>query len=660
VFFGLLVLTILKYVPLWARWILPYHDVLYAYQGFYLYYNEFFINNQLLQWIPYGQYGVHATDLFQTGLSPARIFVGFFGLIFRVTDTLLLFNISLFTEECILLIGIYLLAKKNFRFQTTVFFVCVTVILSSINIRTNYVGFQLYYSLPIILYFIQKFFDNAKFSYILTAMNIFVLSLLGTTGYSIAVQFLPINIFVIIFFCTRIKDWRRFVSITRNDFLVSLVLFMGFLIFMSAYAVHLLDIKNNMELLSSGRDAETFGNSLNTFLSYARFPNHLDFFDLFTPVLYVMDYAIYTGLLTLCFLIFSFVGRRPPVYWMSLITLIILVLFSLGDRTPIAGFFYYYYPVMKYYRHVGYVIIFWIIFAPILAGFGLDYWIGKFPQKESKFVKLAVVALIAVALFDLTHYRYLIFEHALKAKQFSAPVHDHVFRPYDYGYQPMRTESPKNQRAHDSRFIGTYPVSTHYVISYQMADWDPCSPQVLKVDYLNPYVAQYLRRQGAAISAQEFVLPENKALMSSLGCGQSKIKILRNPSSLESEIVPKQLRVTEYSANHIRIQADIRDTLPVWLYYADAWHPAWQALVNSRPQSILQMNHAFKGVKLTSLVNDIIFKYDNKPVRIAEYILMIYSIVWGGFFLGLFGRCLFFSFGNSESTVLLDMENENN
>lgn len=49
-----------------------------------------------------------------------------------------------------------------------------------------------------------------------------------------------------------------------------------------------------------------------------------------------------------------------------------------------------------------------------------------------------------------------------------------------------------------------------------------------------------------------------------------------------------KIRVTAFSANELELEATVENESGLWLYYADAWHPAWKASVNDEEAPILR------------------------------------------------------------------------
>ena len=64
-----------------------------------------------------------------------------------------------------------------------------------------------------------------------------------------------------------------------------------------------------------------------------------------------------------------------------------------------------------------------------------------------------------------------------------------------------------------------------------------------------------------------------------------------------------------FSAN--RVVVKVRTDAPAWLYYADAFHPAWHATLNGRPARIYRANLGFKAVAVDSGLSEVVFTFDD-------------------------------------------------
>jgi uncharacterized membrane protein YfhO len=99
-----------------------------------------------------------------------------------------------------------------------------------------------------------------------------------------------------------------------------------------------------------------------------------------------------------------------------------------------------------------------------------------------------------------------------------------------------------------------------------------------------------------------------------------------------------KIKVIDFKANEIVLEADVQEGSGSWLFYADAWHPGWGAFVNGKPIPVAQANIAFKSIYLKKGANNVRFVFDNKRSKITGHFLIISGLVF--MFILLFGIVL--------------------
>ncbi len=67
--------------------------------------------------------------------------------------------------------------------------------------------------------------------------------------------------------------------------------------------------------------------------------------------------------------------------------------------------------------------------------------------------------------------------------------------------------------------------------------------------------------------------------------------------------------VIAFSSNRLSLRLRRPLESGLWLYYADAWHPRWGALVEGRPATVVRANGAFKAVYLPPGAASVEFRY---------------------------------------------------
>jgi hypothetical protein len=87
-------------------------------------------------------------------------------------------------------------------------------------------------------------------------------------------------------------------------------------------------------------------------------------------------------------------------------------------------------------------------------------------------------------------------------------------------------------------------------------------------------------------------------------CGASP---LNEGTASSIEVDPASGKITEFSSNHVSIT--VKSAYPVFLYYADAYHPSWQVVLNGNPHTLVRANYAYKGASLPSGENKVEFRF---------------------------------------------------
>lgn len=88
------------------------------------------------------------------------------------------------------------------------------------------------------------------------------------------------------------------------------------------------------------------------------------------------------------------------------------------------------------------------------------------------------------------------------------------------------------------------------------------------------------------------------------------------------------LRVIDFNANKLVLEANITAEKGVWLVYADADHPGWHAFVDKKEVPVEKAYFAFKAVWLDSGQHSVEFKYWNGLMSIFSYVLAIFSTIF--------------------------------
>ncbi|MFQ5428208.1 MAG: hypothetical protein ACE5EZ_04415 [Thermodesulfobacteriota bacterium] len=354
---------------------------MFEFQIFYYFYNDLFFAGEIPRWLSFVSYGMQSDPSLIGNLTATQCVSMLMGLIFRIKSVIFLYNLAILFEQLILLVGTYLLARCLFKDKTTVIFVSIITICSSVVLFQPYFNFHIYSYLPLIIFFITRFFSTTKLRYLMLSGICFSASFFGSATYCIPIEALAIMVIFGVLFCAHLKRWRLFLSPSRGDLLVSGALF---LIFITTAGCFYYFIANSMEFtdgLSIGRDPVTHATYLDTYLSYG---SDTIGFKKFTALIFpapkfvLTDITLHIGLISLAFVLYALIFVRSAVFIAFAAIIALFTLFSLGPKTPVAELLYYYFPMMKYYRHVGHTVGNFKVFLPFMAGFGLDHFLKRF------------------------------------------------------------------------------------------------------------------------------------------------------------------------------------------------------------------------------------------------------------------------------------------
>ena len=386
------------------------HD---SFQYFTLQY--YFLNNvvnsgQIPQWIPFMTQGTVANFWYflQAGLFQNILLNS--PLLFKNINFLIFFNLGIFIDKLILLIGVWLLAKRFFSSIFTVFFVALTSLASSIWVSQIWWNFHLYYALPLILYLLHTFLDKKKWIYLFLAGSLLAIQTLGSLFYFLPITTLVIFLYFLFYSIFNFKEvvqdiknlkwsWFSFVSLFS-------IIFLLILIYLALKVGTGQLIKYNPERNLDGTV------SLGTFLYYAGSLNLAKWIELFSGISPTLDYTLYLGIICPALIILGLIFNLKKRYLHFFLLTATLLFFSRG--TLLSVFFYYSWPFMKFFRHLALVSPLVRFFLCFLAGFGLEA-ILVYNKKEWKglsFISLVTLAFltlgISVILLKLTSEPYVV------------------------------------------------------------------------------------------------------------------------------------------------------------------------------------------------------------------------------------------------------------
>ena len=141
------------------------HDGLHYFTLQYFFLNNAAIYGEVPQWIPFMTHGSIATWWYSV-LGVCGIWANMLlqcGPLIKNMNFLNIYYAGMFMDELVLLVGTWLLGRRFFSSPLTVFFVCISVMGSSIWATQPYFNFYHFYTLFLaIIHFIHRFLDEGE------------------------------------------------------------------------------------------------------------------------------------------------------------------------------------------------------------------------------------------------------------------------------------------------------------------------------------------------------------------------------------------------------------------------------------------------------------------------------------------------------------------
>jgi len=394
----LVIILLISNVIYWAPEFHPIHDTEYIFDNYYRIYNHFYFEGTVPLWNTFSQYG--RDDVFNYlffVMSPFGSFMMTVGKLLDIQNVLLLFKLSIFAELGTLLIGTYLLTKQLFCHRLSVFFVCVSVILSATWFTQLWFGLRIYYLFPLIVLLLIKFYTEEKAHWLWLSGFVGIAWANGSV-YFIAL-WIPICIGILLIFLVNKPHliFSLFERNRKNLFSLTLLIFITL-----AYSHAIFSSYSSIHITRRG-DNNSGLVSLEEFLTFAdpgdREPVISTLITGFEPAFSgePQVLGIYVGLFPLLmFIIIMFRGTievtKKPFFWALVWSLFFLVSLYLS------GFFariYFYFPTLPYYRHLTFTVGFIQFIMLLISGFGFEIFLNNKIKFKTYF--FAIIAIILIA-----------------------------------------------------------------------------------------------------------------------------------------------------------------------------------------------------------------------------------------------------------------------
>lgn len=159
------------------------HDTFLYYSLQYSFMANATATGEVALWMPHLTQGTSSSALLglQGGL-PQNIFIPI-GQLFDGTNFLILFDLGVLLDALLLLVGVWLLARKYYGSPYTVFFVAVAAVGSCMWIDQFSFNLHSYYAAPMIIFLIHEFLEQGSRLKIFLASNLLLLHTMGNPLY---------------------------------------------------------------------------------------------------------------------------------------------------------------------------------------------------------------------------------------------------------------------------------------------------------------------------------------------------------------------------------------------------------------------------------------------------------------------------------------------
>jgi hypothetical protein len=412
------------------------HDGFQYFSLEYFFLNDSTVNGEVPLWIPYMNHGITATWFYtiqgSVGLLANALLLA--GRAIASVNFLDIFHGGIFVDRLLLLTGVWLLGQRYFNSALTRFFVASCVMGSTVTMTQFNFTLHLYYAIPLLLYFGHAFLDTGRWRFFFLASNLFMIQTFGKNADTCTIVSLTVFLYFLFYaldapsqFYGQIKNLRwRFASVTS---ITASLLSLGMLA-----AIFTAGRDTAMVNLNGGRSFDS-SVPLNIFLTYA---GNMDFHkwqELFLRISPSLDFTVYMGFLAVPLILFGLLYNRNRNQYPLLLVSLILLFFSMG--TWVSVFFYYAWPMMKFYRHLALIVPVIKLLLLFLAGFGFekifvqrDAWQGQ--RKISYaclltgfFFLLLSMVLVQMSSHGLEASRYIVRFLTVQTSQ-----NPSVFNPY--------------------------------------------------------------------------------------------------------------------------------------------------------------------------------------------------------------------------------------
>lgn len=382
-------------IPSTVMDVVPQHDLMARFQFFYSFYQGWYFGNQLPQWFHLVQYGEPSFFYQFTQISLLAYPIGWIASLLKIQDALSVFNFLFVVEHCVFLVGIWLLSSRLYSSLFTRAVVCCSMILCISDFLQPFFNFYFLYLFPYVLYYISLYSERDDPALLSRAVVIGIFSVPGGLAYGVPIQVLCALIFYLAMTWGKSPLrplYARSFWLQPSLGLALLVLACCLVLIEKGLAEHAITI--------SGRSQDGKA-SLADFLTYGRLPFANVGEGLLTGTFALAEGSFYVTLGGGLGLLIAGAWISDRRFWALYAMAAFLGLMALGGTVAHLTF---YFPGMKYFRHLSLLWGLWKLPALLAAGFALDALLTRDGQRHLRWFPLGAlvsIGFISVAVLEV-------------------------------------------------------------------------------------------------------------------------------------------------------------------------------------------------------------------------------------------------------------------
>lgn len=367
------------------------HDTTQYFIIQYYFLNHLISHGEIPQWMPYMTQGTVATwwfsiqaDFFQNALMIFHPFL-------KTMNFTSLFTIGIFWKHLVLLCGVWLWGRVHFKNPWALLFFCSSIMGSTIWMSQIWYSFHLYYTLPLVFFFIHQFLQTSRWRWFFLAGQLWLLQSFGNMPY-----FLPMTAWVLFsYFALFLMQYPKILihCLKRLRWLKGSVILATHSVTAWGY-IHL-STAGTQEIINYNPGRNLQGTTdLNGFLTYGGTLGFNSWLEALTGISPMMDYTLYSGVLIIVFTISGILLSRSLkskawiFIWAALLFLLNLSLWP-------ASWLYQWWPLMKFYRHLALFTpitkIAICLWATVVLDHLLEYNLSKFEIRKLACLGLGII-----------------------------------------------------------------------------------------------------------------------------------------------------------------------------------------------------------------------------------------------------------------------------